>query len=139
MIRESLTAYPASQQLAFDSFEICSALTAKNQMAFGTMPRQMKRREYTVTNKELITQFRWCEFLRMMEQISVEFSEPDEIGKLFRSMGVDTRTGNTWEMYLERDDLFCDYRFQVNLDLDAPFFVKILAYAKDCGKKRHHH
>lgn len=139
MIRENLSSYPANEQLAFNSFEARSTLTPKSEMAFGTMPKRMNRRAFTIVNKELINQHRWCEFLRTIEQLTVEFSDAEEIGRLFQRMGVDTRTGNTWEMYLERDDLFCDYRFQVNLEKDAPFFVKVLAYAKDNVRHRHHH
>lgn len=139
MIRENLSSYPVNEQLAFNSFELSSPLTPQSEMAFGTLPKRMNRREFTVVNKDLINRNRWCEFLKTIEQLTVEFSDAEEIGRLFQRMGVDTRTGDIWEMYLARDDLFCDYRFQVNLEKDAPFFVKILAYAKDNVPHRHRH
>ena len=133
-----LTSYPASEQFAFGLYEQASALTQESEMACGTMPRRMDRRCYNITNRQLFTQPRWFEFLRMMEQTK-ELGTPEEIASMFRCKGVDTRNGNIKELYLDDEDLLCNYRFQVDLAVDAQIFIKVLAYAKDSAPRRHHH
>lgn len=129
-VRKYLTAYPASQQLSFDSFESKSALLEKDQMAYGTMPKRMDRLQYTITNKNLLNRKRMGELLDIMSQIVIEFEGPTEISQMFQKMGIDTRANNIWEMYLEKSNLLCNYCLQVNLSNDAPFFLRVQAFAK---------
>ena len=134
MIREKLTAHPASEQLAFDSFESRSALEKNDQFGYGVLPRRMDRQNCQVTNMSLLNRWRFVELMRMLNQVTVEFQDPGELSQMFQRMGVNTRTGDIYELYLESDDLLCNYCFQVNLERDASFFVKVIAFVKEKTK-----
>ena len=129
-IRENLTAYPASQQLSFDSFETRSALMEKDQMVYGMFPRRMDRRHYYTGNSKLLTLKRYKEFLDVMAQTVVEFEDAAAVSQFFQKVGIDTRSGNLMEMYLESSDLLCNYCFQLNLDREADDFLYIRAFVK---------
>lgn len=131
MIRENLSPHIISEQLSFDSFKSRSALEKRDQFGYGTLPRRMDRQNWEITNKSLLTRWRYMELMRMLNQVTVEFQDPGELSRLFQKMGVNTHTEDIYEMYLERDDLLCNYCFQVNVAQDAPFFVKVLAFIKE--------
>lgn len=131
MIREHLSPYIISEQFAFDSFESRSALEERDQFGYGTLPRRMDRQNWEITNKKLLTRWRYVELMRILNQVTIEFEDPNELCQLFTRIGVNTRSGEIYELYLEQDDLLCNYCFQVNLEHDAPFFVKVLAFVKE--------
>lgn len=131
MIRESLTSYPANEQFAFATFEAPPALAEKDQMACGIFMERMNRNELIVSNKNLINQNRLCEFMRILKQSRVEFKDLEDAKSFFRRVGVDTRTNGIYEMYLEQDELFCNYCFQISTAPDAPFCLRIKAYTKN--------
>lgn len=138
MIRENLSAIMPCEQMALSTFERASALSPKSQMAVGMIRKGVNHQEFTITNKELITQRRLCEFLKTLERFSLEFPVAEETEHLFKRLGA---KGNedVWELYLEQDNLSCNYCFQVHSGQNEPFFVKIFAYAKDIAPHRHHH
>lgn len=131
MIRENLSPHIISEQFALDSFESGSALEERDQFGYGTLPRKMDHQAWQITNKNLLTRWRYMELMRMLNQVTVEFEESNELSRLFARMGVNTRSGNIYELYLEQDNLHCNYCFQVNLEHDAPFFVKVLAFVME--------
>lgn len=131
MIRENLSPHIISEQFALDSFESGSALEERDQFGYGTLPRKMDHQAWQITNKNLLTRWRYMELMHMLNQVTVEFEESNELLRLFARMGVNTRSGNIYELYLEQDNLLCNYCFQVNLEHDTPFFVKVLAFVKE--------
>lgn len=129
-VRRNLSPYTLNEQFAFDGHSQ-QHLDAKHQMALGSVSNDMERITWNAVNKPLISKERWVEFLDVLGQLRVDFSSAADIRSFFSSMGVDTRTGNTFEMYLSMDELKCDYCVQVDLDRSEPFFVKLKAYAKN--------
>lgn len=128
-VRRHLTPYPASQQLAFDSFETRSALEKKYQMGYGIVDKGLVRHVFWLSNIKLFTPACWLEMLNVMSSMTIEFEGANEIRNMFRSRGVDTRIDDTWEMYLEREDLLCNYSIQVKMNADQDF-IKVHAFAK---------
>lgn len=129
-VRNNLTTYMLNEQLSLDS-SANPNLDTKTQMAYGALSRDMVRLTWDTVNKPLVSKDRWVEFLDVLCQLKADFSSADEIRRFFYSMGVDTRTGDIYEMYLSMDNLACDYCVQVDLGKDEPFFVKLKAYVKD--------
>lgn len=129
-VRNNLSPYTLNEQFTFDGHSQ-QHLDAKYQMALGAVSNDMERITWNAVNKPLVNRERWVEFLDVLGQLRVDFSSAADIRSFFSSMGVDTRTGNTFEMYLSMDELKCDYCVQVDLDRSEPFFVKLKAYAKN--------
>ena len=131
-IRECLTNFISGEQFAIRTFEAPPQLRDKDQMCYALLPKQMHncREWWETVNKDLIQRDRYHEFLKVISQTKLEFDNPYEIARIFQKMGVDTREDNIWEMYLEQENLLCNYCFQVNLSDNAPFFVKIKAFVK---------
>lgn len=128
-VRKHLTPYPASQQLAFDSFETRSALEHKYEMGHGIVDKGLDRHVFWLTNIKLFTPVRWMEMLNVMRSMTIEFEGATEIRNLFRSYGVDTRTDDAWEMYLEREVLLSNYCIRVKMNADQDF-IEVHAFAK---------
>lgn len=137
-IRTHLSHDCPNKQFAFDGFQAQQTLDAKSQLACGiVMSRKMDRLWYQVTNKSLVNRFRWTEFLDILSQFKPEFGNAEEIRHLFQSVGVDTRQGDVYELYLTADNLVNNYCVQVSMDGNADFFVKLKAYTKESTSKSH--
>lgn len=131
-IRKNLSGTISGEQFAISTFEAPKYLQKQDQMSYARLPKEMRhcREWWKIVNENLVKRDRYHEFLKVIAQTRLEFTDPHEIAKFFLKMGVDTRTDNIWEMYLEQDDLLCNYCFQVNLSENAPFFVEIKAFIK---------
>ena len=109
MIRENLSPHIISEQFALDSFESGSALEERDQFGYGTLPRKMDHQAWQITNKNLLTRWRYMELMHRLNQVTVEFEDPNELSRLFARMGVNTRSGNIYDLYWEQDNLLCNY------------------------------
>lgn len=132
MLKDQLSNTISGEQFAISTFETPIYLQEKDQMSYALLTKKMKKgpEYWAITNEKLVKRDRFCEFLRIITQALTEFTEPYEVSRFFQHSGVDTRTGNLWEMYLEQENLLCNYCFQVNLAEDAPFFMRIKAFVK---------
>ena len=130
MIREKLSSFLRNEQSVMSDEWSCSPLRKENEMAYGTIQQKDRLHHFALTNRKLLEHRRWCEFMRIMAQMEVEFTNPDEVRRLFLQAGIDTREGNILEMYMEDDDLLCTYSFQVDLDYNSPLFMSVHAYVK---------
>lgn len=113
--------------------DITGKIRQEHLMGFCTLPRCLVAPQYHVTHKDLLNKDRWVEMMDVAGQIPVEFDSPNAVKQFFMRMGMDSRSDDTYEMYLEGENLNCDYCVQVSMaeeQKDAPF-IRILAFAKE--------
>lgn len=129
-IRENLSSFLMDEQSVISEEWSANPLRKEFELAYGTILRKDNRPIFYMTNEKLFNRFCWCEFMRVMAQMEIEFTDANEVKELFRKFGIDTRSDDVWEMYMGGNDLLCNYSFQVNMNSDSPLLMAVRAYVK---------